>query len=1229
MKKISTIILLSIVLLTVHCSMAQTRRYVTVTGAGTKDGSSWVNASDNLQNMINASAANNQVWVAAGTYYPTRDGAGNVSTTRDRTFLLKNSVSMYGSFAGNETDISQRDFTANETILSGDFNKDDLANYVNYTENAFHVIAAVSFTGIFDGFTSTGGNANNTTNGSVGGYGIPRSWGGVMLAVYGTPTINRCKFLNNTGIFSGIYAYNTVGMVVSNSNISANYSSNSGSGISTAASSNVLINNCRFTSNTSLVAGCISNSTGCIVTINTSSFISNIGLGGAAVANLGTATINNSFFYNNTAFRASDNLGTGGAFQNYTNPATVGTLNNCIIANNAANGSADDGGGGIMVYGGTVNVNNCSLYGNTTTSSYNTTGNGISIQAGCTVNLRNTIIAGAAAKHIRNAGAINYTNSLVKGETLTTPNVNGDAMYVNASLPLGADGIFGTADDGLNLSWASPAKRTGTLTGAPANDVAGRPRSATPDMGAYETPAVTGDWTADAGTNDWFTPGNWTGNAVPDQTSNAVIPAFTSLYPAAASTATCKDLIINKDATLALNTSNINVYGNLNVQGVISATTGVVTLTGATQQNIKGNFSLPTLNLNNAAGATLLTDNEVDRLSITNLLTVNAGVLTTAGKLVLKSGAASTAAVGAGTGNNYINGNVTVERYLNTNTIKRRWHLLTLPGTAASVAASWREGGINDNGYGTIITNPAGGTGYDASPVGVGSSSIREFNNTATLLSTPEDLTATTPAGKAYFLFIRGDRTVLPEANGTTAGDATLRLKGTSLNQGTITLTNAMDITGYAAIGNPFASPISFSGITRPGTGGFYLWDPALNTNGGYVLYDANGDIVAGNNTTYGNSGVAIQSGQGFLAISTGIAGDVVISESSKTTTVNNVLRTANTAKKLDIRINKIENGTPVFNDAAAVIFDNAASRNYSIAEDVTKPGNFGLNFSLYRNNQWLTLEKMPEPVTTDTVFLQLWKHTTGNYQIELHPYNIGNMGQAFIVDKYTGSSTPVNMNGVSMYSFSVDESITQSMALGRFVIVFKAAAALPVSAINVKAYQKNTGVNIDWSVPTEAAIKAYDVEKSSDGISFISLGSVSAKNINNSSYTVFDATPVNGINYYRIKTIALNSTVKYSSAVRVILNKDDKQMLSIYPNPVKDNVVNVSLNNLQKGSYILAVYTNDGKQIASSNISINNSGTVNITIALPLHTAKGVYYVKLLQANTYSQIAVQQLIVE
>jgi hypothetical protein len=136
-------------------------RYVKPTASGTGDGSSWTNASGNLQAMINASGSGDEVWVAAGTYKPTS------GTDRSISFSMKNGVAIYGGFNGTETQLSQRNWRTNVTTLSG-----DIGISGNNSDNSYSVIANEGInSAIFDGFTVTQANSTPPT-GDLNGGGI-------------------------------------------------------------------------------------------------------------------------------------------------------------------------------------------------------------------------------------------------------------------------------------------------------------------------------------------------------------------------------------------------------------------------------------------------------------------------------------------------------------------------------------------------------------------------------------------------------------------------------------------------------------------------------------------------------------------------------------------------------------------------------------------------------------------------------------------------------------------------------------------------------------------------------------------------------------------------------------------------------------------------------------------------------------------------------------------------
>ena len=106
------------------------------------------------------------IWVAQGTYKPDYDvDTGQYTGGREATFQLVDDVAIYGAFVGDEDpatfDLADRDFEANETILSGDLLGDDGPDFAGNDENSYHVVtgSGTDETAVLDGFIVTGGNA--------------------------------------------------------------------------------------------------------------------------------------------------------------------------------------------------------------------------------------------------------------------------------------------------------------------------------------------------------------------------------------------------------------------------------------------------------------------------------------------------------------------------------------------------------------------------------------------------------------------------------------------------------------------------------------------------------------------------------------------------------------------------------------------------------------------------------------------------------------------------------------------------------------------------------------------------------------------------------------------------------------------------------------------------------------------------------------------------------------
>lgn len=164
--------------------------YVDQQAAGEDDGSSWANAFNDLADALGVAEAGAEIWVAAGIYTP-----ANASSSFD----LGVGIALYGGFNGTETERDARDWTANQTILSGDVDGNDLAEIPTLPnqivgDNAGPIlIADAAGEGArIDGFTVTAGAAAN-------GAGIRLS-NGTGMVVENIDFIGNFAGSNNEGI---------------------------------------------------------------------------------------------------------------------------------------------------------------------------------------------------------------------------------------------------------------------------------------------------------------------------------------------------------------------------------------------------------------------------------------------------------------------------------------------------------------------------------------------------------------------------------------------------------------------------------------------------------------------------------------------------------------------------------------------------------------------------------------------------------------------------------------------------------------------------------------------------------------------------------------------------------------------------------------------------------------------------------------------------------------------
>ncbi|QTA80023.1 Immunoglobulin like fold-containing protein [Desulfonema limicola] len=391
------------------------RYYVNANAAQSGSGLSWGEAFKTIQEALKVSYQA-EIWVAAGTYYP--------GTNREDSFYMKNNVALYGGFAGTETELYQRDYKANETVLSGDIgvpddNSDNIKTIVraknSYDENG-RAVVIIGDTAVIDGFT------------------ITRAYGehGAMT-LSGDPTIKNCTFIQNSGIDSGA-----------------------------VLSGSAKISNCLFINNTAsdtggAIRGWGTTLTGCTFIGNTA------GKQGGAVWGIYIKAEGCLFTQNSAA--------EGGGFNGF------GTFTNCTFTGNTA-----DSRGGAINNSHSLKIYYCTIINNKAGSE----GGGIYIENPGII--KNTIIANNTGEDIYAVDPPDSSNNIIETSAGSYTPGTGDIIGDQPSLNLGELADNGGPTQTYALLAGSVAINAGKfISDDPKTDQRGRSRfEDRPDIGAYE-----------------------------------------------------------------------------------------------------------------------------------------------------------------------------------------------------------------------------------------------------------------------------------------------------------------------------------------------------------------------------------------------------------------------------------------------------------------------------------------------------------------------------------------------------------------------------------------------------------------------------------------------------------------------------------------------------------------------------------------------------------------------
>lgn len=198
-------------------------------------------------------------------------------------------------------------------------------------------------------------------------------------------------------------------------------------------------------------------------------------------------------------------------------------------------------------------------------------------------------------------------------------------------------------------------------------------------------------------------------------------------------------------------------------------------------------------------------------------------------------------------------------------------------------------------------------------------------------------------------------------------------------------------------------------------------------------------------------------------------------------------------------------------------------------------------------------------------------------------------VGYSPAVNRWLNLSGTLGATGSLLSGTIPANTIITALAVG------STTTALPVefTAFSVKAI--DCSALLEWQTGMEQNNAHFLIERSSDGMRFETIGTVSSKGNGNSlqSYSFRDGTPLN-TSYYRVTQVDFDG--KYQSTmvkmIRIVCN--ETQGIKTYPNPV----INDLTINIGKAAKQVNIISLAGKTVLSHIPSLPGAGAFRMTLA-------------------------------
>jgi hypothetical protein len=219
---------------------------------------------------------------------------------------------------------------------------------------------------------------------------------------------------------------------------------------------------------------------------------------------------------------------------------------------------------------------------------------------------------------------------------------------------------------------------------------------------------------------------------------------------------------------------------------------------------------------------------------------------------------------------------------------------------------------------------------------------------------------------------------------------------------------------------------------------------------------------------------------------------------------------------------------------------------------------------------------------TTDKSLATAWP-TTDTYQ-----------SYGTSVDLWGETWTPADINSAN-FGFAISArkigTGTQNGRIDHIQVTVHFSITLPVKITHFTASRNAQSVSVQWKSESEKNLSHYEIERSSNGINFLSIGQIPPQqNTIESSYLFADVQPLNSNAYYRLKAIDEDGQFIYSIIAAIPMKKTGN--MQVYPNPLPKGQ-NLFINNNSNEEVTVKLFSLAGTLIETIK---TNKNTITLT---------------------------------